>query len=149
MQRHTHEAGHHGLTATDIAHLIATTDLPFDRHADATGFFFRTLDRSLQARDHANIAALATSLDFGLEDLEAAFDYASGWSADYFDSLARSARSTGSSAWISEKTFLYLLALIAVKSDDVTVERLTSLGWAEDTAARTIAAARRFCETRH
>lgn len=149
MQQHTHESGRHGLTATDVVHLIATTDLPFDLHADATGFFIRIPDRSLQARDHANIAALATSLDFGLEDLEAAFDRAAGWSADYFDSLARSVRSTGSSAWISEKTFLYLLTLIAIASEDVTVERLTSIGWAEDTAARTIAAARRFRETRH
>lgn len=149
MRQNTHEEAHHSLRATDVAHLLSTQHLPFVRDANATGFFVRTQDFAQVQIDHRNIAALAATLDLDLIHLTAAFDSAASWSADYFHELARTVRSTGSTAWRSETPFLFLLALIAIGGDAVTVDHLVSIGWDETAAARTIAAARRVRESRH
>jgi hypothetical protein len=131
-----------GIRAADVASLISKGSLPFVANAGTTGHFYRLEDPSQPARDHASIATLANELGIlSPADLERVYRNASAWSADFFTALA-SAR--GADKWRSEETFLYLLILVATRPDAITTDHLCRIGWAKDTAARTLDVARRF-----
>jgi hypothetical protein len=129
------------LSAANVAELVESQRFPFIHHANATGFFLREPDVTLRAKTQAHVVAVANDMGIHtVDELVAAFEKASGRSANYFRALACSSKS---SAWLSETDFLFLLALVAAHPDRIEAGHLVELGWSQDLAESTIGIARR------
>jgi hypothetical protein len=123
---------------SDAENLIFTATFPFVAEASSTDRFVFLNDERIHRKDLDFLVALAERMGITTSvALEAVYQQATGWSADFFRRLAASLDSEGTDHWQSGPSTPYLLVLLAAHALQLSPEDMGSLGW-DEVQAQTI-----------